>query len=219
MASFVGSKKEFHRYVGPRLRNVVNQITRSHKLKVANCEHCDSAENLESAHIKGRERVEIIDLILKDFTYDGVVTIELGMFELKFKKEHTPIEKNILVLCKDCHRKYDSEPIELDTQNSNDDVPIPGEPQEQISHSGSLPITLDPPVTEDFKQRLLATRMAEIEVTFDDGRIERRNWDASRFSISSNVFGNLRSRPEFRPGAWQDRGIQKVHVKIIDSDS
>ena len=50
--------------------------------------------------------------------------------------------------------------------------------------------------------------------TYIDGRIEQKPWDASRFSVSSNLFGNLRSRPEFRSGNWQAQGIVKVHVRV-----
>jgi hypothetical protein len=55
-------------------------------------------------------------------------------------------------------------------------------------------------------------------ISYNDGRTERRPWDASKFSEASNVFGNLRSRPEFRQGEWQLRGIVKVHVRVLGDD-
>ena len=33
-------------------------------------------------------------------------------------------------------------------------------------------------------------------------------------SSTSNVIGNLRSRPEFRAGKWQARGIASLRVTI-----
>jgi hypothetical protein len=61
---FTGTNREFKRYIGPRLRNLVQMITKKHKATVAACEHCGVGEDLESAHIRGRDRNQIIDLLL-----------------------------------------------------------------------------------------------------------------------------------------------------------
>ena len=66
MASFIGTNKELRRYIGPRLRNLVQQITKNHKADIAACEYCGNSENLESAHVRGRDRNEIIDLVRAD---------------------------------------------------------------------------------------------------------------------------------------------------------
>ena len=78
----------------------------------------------------------------------------------------------------------------------------------------TLPITLDPQDAADFKAALLRTKEAWLEVSYRDDRKEVRRWDASRMQPSSNVLGNLRSRPELRAGAWQKRGIVSVRVSI-----
>ena len=78
----------------------------------------------------------------------------------------------------------------------------------------TLPITLDPQDATDFKAALLRTKEAWLEVSYRDGHKEVRRWDASRMQPSSNVFGNLRSRPELRAGAWEKRGIVSVRVSI-----
>ena len=80
--------------------------------------------------------------------------------------------------------------------------------------AATLPIILDPMNSRAFLQALLRTREAWLEVSYDDGRKEVRRWDASRMSASSNVIGNLRSRPEFRAGRWQERGIVQVRASI-----
>jgi len=108
MPSFVGTNKAFKRYVGPRLRNVVNSITKEYRVCVGVCQHCGATEGLESAHIHGRERTTIIDAILEEFTNGEIVTIDLSVFEEKFKRSHDPIQDTIKILCKDCHRAYDS---------------------------------------------------------------------------------------------------------------
>ena len=88
-----------------------------------------------------------------------------------------------------------------------------GRPRE-ATLPATLPIILDPVNSREFLQALLRTREAWLEVSYDDGRKEVRRWDASRMSASSNVIGNLRSRPEFRAGRWQERGIVQVRASI-----
>lgn len=82
------------------------------------------------------------------------------------------------------------------------------------SSDGSLPIELVAPPGRDFKEELLRRRQAWIHVEYADGRTEKRLWNADRISASSNVLGNLRSRPEFRAGVWQGRGIKRVVVTL-----
>lgn len=85
-----------------------------------------------------------------------------------------------------------------------------------LSKPGVLPIALSPPTAREFKTALLQTRRATIRVTYRDGRVEEQAWDASRMSADSNIIGNLRSRPAFRAGAWQQRGIARVDVSVKD---
>ena len=77
-----------------------------------------------------------------------------------------------------------------------------------------LPITLDPQNPADFLTALLRVKEAWLEVSYNDGRKEVRRWDASRMRPSSNVINNLRSRPEFRAGSWQNRGIASLRVSV-----
>ena len=78
----------------------------------------------------------------------------------------------------------------------------------------TLPITLEPANSEDFLAALLRTKKAWIEVSYKDGRQEVRPWNATRMKSTSNVRGNLRSRPEFRNRAWQGYGIASLRVSI-----
>ena len=78
----------------------------------------------------------------------------------------------------------------------------------------TLPITLEPANSEDFLSALLRTKKAWIEVRYKDGRKEVRPWNATRMKSTSNVRGNLRSRPEFRNRAWQENGIASLRVSI-----
>lgn len=83
-----------------------------------------------------------------------------------------------------------------------------------VGRDSTLPISLDPHDSNEFREALLRTKEAWIEVQYNDGRKITRLWDASRMRPSSNVIGNLRSRPEFRAGNWQRAGITSVRVTI-----
>jgi hypothetical protein len=78
-----------------------------------------------------------------------------------------------------------------------------------------LPITLNPPEEEAFKKKLLRTRKAEITVFHSDGTVQKKVWEANSFTATSGVLNNLRSRAEFRNGAWQTSGIERVEVKVF----
>ena len=218
MPTFTGTNREFKRYVGPRLRNFVQMITKKHKAAVGACEHCGMDDELESAHVKGRDRNQIIDILFAARSLDSVVTVDLQLFEKSFKSEHDPVEKAILILCRKCHKKYDAatdatQAIEPGASTGISDKTVPR------AAESLLPIKLDPPRATDFKRQLLVRRSAEISVYYSDGRIVKRPWDASKFLETSNLMGNLRSRPEFRQGAWQAAGIIKVDVRVVATDA
>lgn len=78
----------------------------------------------------------------------------------------------------------------------------------------TVPITLDPSNSEDFLAALLRTKKAWLEVSYQDGRKEVRPWEANQMKPTSNVIGNLRSRPEFRKDTWQKHGIASLRVSI-----
>jgi len=110
---------------------------------------------------------------------------------------------------------------ELAPGNSNGPTRTPrqmglesGAALQQHGTQHTLPITLDPEDDQTFRDALLKTRRATITLYFSDGRTERRPWRASSFRATSNVIRNLRSRPDFRQGAWQRLGIVRVHVSV-----
>lgn len=118
MAEFEGTKKEFNRFFGPHLRNVVQHLTRKYRREIGKCEHCGKEENLESAHVKGKERIEIIDQILKEYLIDNKYKIDLKEFENKFKKEHENLNEVILILCNNCHSIYDNKKLKSATNKT-----------------------------------------------------------------------------------------------------
>lgn len=123
MASFTGTKSEFHRFYGPYLRNLVQQVITAPARKLAKaCQKCGApkgAKGLDAVHVRGRSRIQIIDQILGQRLdpaqgvppADGAVfTVDLTEFEKEFKAAHSPVEKAIQgFYCKLCHTEYDQE--------------------------------------------------------------------------------------------------------------
>ena len=107
---FIGNEKEFNKYLGPHFRNLVQRITKSYKLQIGQCEKCgEKNKQLDAAHVHGKERKEIINSILKDFTVRDSMEINLNVFEERFIEAHNPIKSAIKILCKECHREYDKD--------------------------------------------------------------------------------------------------------------
>lgn len=108
MTSFIGSRKDFKRFFGPFLRNLVQSHTRSHKKSIGKCQRCDDTENLEAAHIHGLDRDQLIDSLLEGLSDKDPIEVNLDAFAELFKQKHNPVSKTIIVLCKKCHWQYDN---------------------------------------------------------------------------------------------------------------
>lgn len=93
-----------------------------------------------------------------------------------------------------------------------------GAPIDVKGRGTKLPITLIPADPDEFKKEFLRSRLAEICITYRDGRVERKRWNVSNFTASSNLMGNLRSRPDLRAGQWQRKGIKEVTVRVLPGD-
>ena len=66
----------------------------------------------------------------------------------------------------------------------------------------------------EFRDQLIKRKEAWIKIIYDNGQEKIKRWDARNMQPSSNVIGNLRSRPEFRAGMWERMGIERVEVTI-----
>jgi hypothetical protein len=78
-----------------------------------------------------------------------------------------------------------------------------------------LRFEFDPSPSDTFKARLLETKLARMTIHYQNGHTEDKIWNAQHFKMSSNLLGNLRSRPEYRNGEWQRRKISYVSLKIM----
>lgn len=82
------------------------------------------------------------------------------------------------------------------------------------TNRAELPIKLFPPNLKEFRETVLRSGSATIKVYFIDGRSENMTWKISRLSPTSNIIGNLRSRPKFRSREWQRYGIVRIEVTV-----
>ena len=117
MAKFEGSFDEFKKYFGGYCRNKVNQITNPYKLQQnKKCLYCNKITELDAAHIKGFERITIMEKILNDNfkIMQNTYFVDLQKFEELFIKAHQPINEHFYFLCHSCHLKYDKGEISLD---------------------------------------------------------------------------------------------------------
>ena len=122
--------------------------------------------------------------------------------------------RSIDALCR-VNREYLASLLPEDLDESSGSDPEPRDSRTTIRRDeGTLPITLDPPNTEEFKAVLLQKREAQIFENYRDGQTIERRWNASNMSESSNVIGNLRSRPRYRKTAWKRLGIQSLTVSV-----
>ena len=213
MAQFTGSIDLFYRYMGGFCRNKVNSISKPYRIKVGKCEFCGKKNHLEAAHIRGKERLVIINEVLIKHTIDEVITIDLEKFETLFVYKHFPIEGAFKILCKSCHSTYDHEVINEESVVINKDIDLIVESKSNAKLE-ILPIELIPSNIEEFKIELLNSKEALLHMFYNNGKEELKIWHAERFSEKSDVIGNLRSRAEFRKEGWKKSGLIKVVVSV-----
>ena len=122
--------------------------------------------------------------------------------------------RSINALCQ-VNRDYLASLLPEDVDDGPRGDPEPsGLPSGNPARGDTLLITLDPPTAGAFKDALLRKREARILEIHRDGRTIELRWNASNMSESSNVIGNLRSRPRYRKGAWKRLGIQSLTVSV-----
>lgn len=83
------------------------------------------------------------------------------------------------------------------------------------SPSSDLEVLLYPEDENKFKELLLADKRAYVRLYKTDESHETKEWNASRFSETSNVMGNLRSGPL---RGWKSKGICKAVIAINRED-
>lgn len=133
MSQFLGTVQEFHHFVGPRIRNVVQTATAgTRKRRGGICEECGGQAKLEAAHIHGKGRRGLIEGVLADYTDpEGRVSCDLDEAERRILEAHTPIEETFRFLCNACHTAYDAgtKPTAATTRSRRASKPV-AEPED-----------------------------------------------------------------------------------------
>lgn len=224
--TFVGTKKEFRRYVGPALRNLVQQVGRRHRTIIGACEHCNSTENLEAAHVTGKDRNRIFNQLLIQYKVGDHYQVNLREFEARFKEEHHPNKKSLLILCRSCHVKYDSLPIKEALQPEIKNKVEELAPSNKIYESISKVKTTNSRIftKEEFAKfrrmkigRLVRSTLPEL---IESGRVGATEFmklqDSSYSKITFDVnYPVLKKVDENKPIAEQkmDKGYQRFYAK------
>jgi len=112
MAELTCTIEEFHKFVGPRIRNVIQTLTKKRKRELDFiCQGCRRKKELEAAHVRGSSRKVIIENILEKYVIDEkkkIVKVNLEKIEKEIVAGHKPIDKYFKFLCSECHANYDS---------------------------------------------------------------------------------------------------------------
>src|SRR3989339_1118469 len=121
MAIFEGTIQEFHHFLGPRIRNAINNFTRSYRnQRNGICEgNCGKEKKeLHSAHVQGQGRRSIIEKVLSSSAINGKIRCDIREIEKKIMEAHLPIKNNFKFLCHKCHVEYDSNSIKASRKSS-----------------------------------------------------------------------------------------------------
>lgn len=104
MATFTGTEKEFNKFVGPLIRNLVQRKTRGKKRNQVHCEGCKNQAELQAAHAH-HSRLQIIKKVLARHSKNGIITCDLEEIVDKIWKEHG--SDSFVFLCESCHKAFD----------------------------------------------------------------------------------------------------------------
>ncbi|MDR2490544.1 MAG: hypothetical protein LBD20_03975 [Spirochaetaceae bacterium] len=78
MARFIGSVADYEKYIGPRIKNVVNSLAKKERDKRQGiCEFCKKKAELQSAHKHGKERKSLIREALKIYDKGTYIDVDI----------------------------------------------------------------------------------------------------------------------------------------------
>lgn len=106
------SIRQFHEFIGPKVRNDIQTLTKREKLRLRNiCQDCGEQKELHAAHIKGKDRKQIISSVLTNYLIDEkeqIIQVDLSKVIGEIVEAHKPLNEHFRFLCSECHGKYDS---------------------------------------------------------------------------------------------------------------
>ena len=153
------------------------------------------------------ERLERIEGFVRDSNYHERVR-DLGDLGRYCRAQY----RMITGLC-DVNEDYLKSLLPEELEESGPDDPNQPDAPKNMRESDTLPIEFEP-AGDDFKKRLLQEGEAWITEFYRNGAQKRLHWDARNMSETSNVIGNIRSRPRYRKGNWKRHGIASLRVSV-----
>lgn len=202
MAYYEGNIDDFKKFINGYSRNLVQSLTRKHK-KNRTCSNvnCGKRTKLQAAHLRGKERPKLITEIIDRINIsekEDYIKIDLNRFEEEFIREHTPIDKTIIILCHEHHLEYDRINKNIDL---TDIIPI--ESEDELKEYSEL---LDDEImseSEDIKIGKLVQK--EFIKLFDTNKVDEKlirnlselDYCKQNFKITFPVLKELLSEKSF----------------------
>ncbi len=106
---YTGNIETFVRVIEPYTRQIVLKLSRKKK-KHTTCKSpgCNKRIGLQAAHLVGFENKKIIAQVIRKLcTEEETITIDINDFCTLYEKAHTPLEKVVQIICRDCHTEYE----------------------------------------------------------------------------------------------------------------
>jgi hypothetical protein len=208
MAKFEGTFQEFHHYIGPKIRNAVNVLTKKEREgRNRVCEDCcEGGKTLEAAHIHGRGRRDLIEEVLARYLQDGIVRCDLKTTEQEILELHYPLADSFKFICKPCHTRYDTKRNASPKKENGIEKPA--------VEKGEKFLSFYPDDERAFKALLLERKVAYGALYKEDGTVEHVVWSAERLRESSNLRGNIFSGYLRN---WKEKGIIRAEFSLEQS--
>ena len=158
--------------------------------------------------VEDRDRLERIEAFIRASNYRERVSV-FGDLHRYCEAQYRAID----ALCR-VNRKYLENLLPVALEGDDEAEAEAPEPPASRNQEDALAINLDPSPAQVFKKALLREKRAWIVEVHRDGRKVVRRWEAGNMSATSNVVGNLQSRPRYRTGVWKRLGIESLLVFI-----
>lgn len=216
MARFIGTEEEYVKFVGPRIRNRIQTLTKKERTKRNGiCDHCGKKAELQSAHQHGNDRKTLIAEVLGEYKKGACFDVYLEECEEKIMESHKYIDKVFHFLCPECHKKYDNHEIEIKPKKQTKNA-VKNKQTQEVSFVGNNSLSLSLlPDKNTFKKRLLISKKANWTISYADGRKENGVWNANNFTESSDITSNIRSGYLRN---WKEKGIIEAVFEVMETD-
>ena len=153
------------------------------------------------------ERLDRIERFVRESGYHERVA-ELGDLGRYCRAQYRTITK----LC-EVNENYLRSLLPEELEETGPEDPTQPDAPKGMHEPSTLPIEFEP-AGDEFRLRLLQDGEAWITEFYRNGAVERLHWNARNMSETSNVIGNIRSRPRYRKGNWERLGIESLRVSV-----